>query len=247
MRMNQKSASPTPSADTPHSVGQAVLRREDIPLLRGAGQFVDDLTRDGLLYARFVRSTIAHGQIIHINIEAASRLDGVVAVLTGVDLALADLVPPMDSPDVTEIPRPMLAIDVVRFAGEAVAVVLAQDPYVAEDAAELVEIQIEPWVVVTDPVAATASGAPDLHPHISNVLFEKQAEFGNVDDGFAAAAARVELTLTSPGKPPCRWSPGASWPSRQGRGFGCMHRHRCRTSSAEHCASCLTSSRTTRR
>ncbi len=134
-------------------VGQRIRRREDPRLVTGQGQFVDDLRLEGVLHATFVRSPWAHARITAIDTSAASALDGV-QVLTASELGLG-VNPPLDFLGLDEHwGRPFLAREKVRFAGEAVAVVLAESRELSTDAAELVEVDYEPLAVVTDAVLA---------------------------------------------------------------------------------------------
>lgn len=176
-------------------IGQPMPRHEDDRLLRGEGQFVDDLHTEGLLHARFVRSTIAHGTITRLGVQEAAEVDSVVTVLTAADLELAELTPPIDTPGAVQIGRPILAEHRVRFVGEPVAVVIARDAYAAEDAAELVDIEIDPLDVVTDP---TDSDPPALLHEPSNVLYEGHFSHGAVDEAFTGADIVLERRLRSP-------------------------------------------------
>lgn len=143
-------------------IGQSIRRFEDERLLRGEGRFVESLRIDGCLEAVFVRSQVAHGRIVRIEAEAARRAPGVVAVLTGADLVAAGVRPmkcrrSIDSFDGTpfhEPQRPVLAMDVVRFAGEAIAIVVAETRAAAMNAAELVEVDISTLPVVVDAAMA---------------------------------------------------------------------------------------------
>lgn len=178
------------------SVGRAELRREDPALLRGRGRYVDDITIEGMLHARFVRSPFAHARIRSVDVDAARRLDGVVGVFTAADLALAPLLPPIDTEGVLPVPRPMLAADQLRFVGEAYAVVLAESPYIAEDAADLVGLEAEQLPAVVDPLAAVAPNSVAVHEqHGTNVLYERNF----FSEGFEAAKveeAPIKITRT---------------------------------------------------
>lgn len=188
-------------SDRPPSgaIGRAVGRREDRALLLGSGQFVDDLHLDGMLHARFVRSPFAHGSLLGIDTEAAEATPGTIAVLTAADLDLPPIEIPLEDPGVLPLPRPVLAERVVRFVGEAVAVVLADSPYAAEDGAEAVLLDIDPRPAVVDCVAGAAPDAPLVHDYTTNVLFERQFEAGEgVDAAFCEARVVVEATLVSP-------------------------------------------------
>jgi len=154
---------------TPGSIlGHAVRRREDPRLITGSGRFVDDIHADRCLHGAFVRSTLAHATIHSVDVAAAAAAPGVVAVLTAADLGLPARV---GFPMVPEVfARPPLADGRVRFVGEPVALVVAESPEAAEDAAQLVEIDLEPLEVVVDAEAARRSGSALLFPaHGSNV------------------------------------------------------------------------------
>jgi carbon-monoxide dehydrogenase large subunit len=149
-------------------VGHSVKRLEDRPLLTGAGRFVADLRFADMLEAAFVRSPHAHALIRAIDTGAAQRYPGVHAVFTLADLAplLAQERLPLQfrtaqlPPDITPL---VLAKDEVAFVGEAVAVVIAQTRYIAEDAAALVAVDYETLPAVSDCRQALAPGAPRAH------------------------------------------------------------------------------------
>jgi len=143
-----------PSAD-----GSASLRREDPPLVTGAAVFVDDLVPPGALQAVFVRAPLASARILSVDTAAAAAMDGVAGVFTAADLGLPPL-PADGAPDA--MARPVLAAEVVRFLGEAVAVVVAGTRAQAQDAVEAVEVDYEPLAVLTDPLAALDADAPRL-------------------------------------------------------------------------------------
>jgi carbon-monoxide dehydrogenase large subunit len=182
-------------------IGQPVKRIEDRPLLTGAGRFIADLRFPDMLEAAFVRSPHAHAGIRGIDVSAARRHPGVHAVFT-----LADLSPLLSSerlplqfrtaqlpPDITPL---VLAKDEVSFVGEAVAVVIAQSRYNAEDAAALVAVDYEPLPAVSDCREAIAPGAPRAHrARTSNVLIEFRQSYGDVDAAFARAPRRASIHL----------------------------------------------------
>ena len=146
-------------------VGQSVKRREDPRLLTGHGRYVDDVMLPGMLHCAFVRSDVARGRIVACDVDAARALDGVVAVLTADDLnAHAGVMQPTMLMAMDGAPlRPLAARD-VRFVGEPIVLVVAESRYVAEDAAELVAIEIEPELAVIDPERALEPDAPLVHP-----------------------------------------------------------------------------------
>lgn len=172
--------------------GQA-NRLEDPALLRGAGRFIDDIVRPGMLEAAFVRSPYGHAAINDIETAAALALPGVHAVLT-----FADLKPYLSNPFmVVGLPsslykqnrnRPALAIDEVVHVGEAVAIVIADNRYIAEDAAALVEVHYDPLPAASDCRAALAEDAAWVHRDgPDNLLSEFDIGYGDVDAVFAEA------------------------------------------------------------
>src|SRR6059058_1388877 len=146
--------------------GASIKRREDPRLITGKGQFVDDVRVPGTTYAAFIRSPHAHARIARIDATAAKKLQGVVAVYTGKDLVDGGVKPIPTGWLIPGIKIPAhypLAVDRARYMGDAVAVVIAESPYIARDAADLVDVDYEPLPVVTDAVRATEGGAPKLH------------------------------------------------------------------------------------
>ena len=176
------------------TIGKRLPRLEDRDLLRGKARFVDDIHIEGLLHAVFVRSSHAHAKIISIGKDAALAAPGVRAVLTADDIArhvttdrLVVALP--DRVYKQQRDRPILARNETVHVGEPVAVVIADKPYLAEDAAALVEIDYEPLAAVTDCHAALASDAARAHADAStNLLAEFSSAYGDVDSAFAAAA-----------------------------------------------------------
>jgi carbon-monoxide dehydrogenase large subunit len=154
---------------TPRSIlGHAVRRREDPRLITGTGRYVDDIQPEKCLHVAFVRSTLAHAELRSIDVEAATAAPGVVAVLTAADLGLPARVGFAMVP--AALARPPLAVGHVRFVGEPVALVVAESPGEAVDAAQLVGLDLEPLEVVVDADAARHAGSALLFPaHGSNV------------------------------------------------------------------------------
>ena len=147
-------------------VGARVLRKEDPRLLSGTGTFVDDLAPAHCTFATFVASSEAHARIVSIDVREALRLEGVLAVFTAADFAEYPALPG----GMADLERPALAGNIVRFVGEPLAVVVAEDRYVAADAADAIVVEYEPLPPVATIAAATAAGAPVLFPaHGSNV------------------------------------------------------------------------------
>lgn len=147
-------------------VGAKVLRKEDPRLLSGTGRFVDDLSPAGCVFAEFVMSSEAHARIVSIDVRAALAVEGVLGVYTAEDFA--------EFPDVPgglpDLERPTLARNVVRFVGEPVAIVVAEDRYAAADGVQALEVEYQPLPVMATIGDATAPDAALLHPaHGSNV------------------------------------------------------------------------------
>jgi len=168
--------------------GTAIRRVEDPPLIKGTGTYTDDVDAPGALHAAFVRAEVAHARVAGVDTQAAAGAPGVVGVFTAGDLDLGPLPPGPMAPD--DILRPVLAADRVRFQGEAIAVVVAGTRAEAVDAAELVEVDLDPLEVVVDPERALDEGAPTLFPDKgSNLVFE--AAPGEQEDVLAGADAVV--------------------------------------------------------
>ena len=148
-------------------VGTGVGRKEDPALLTGQARFVDDLTLPGMVWVALVRSPYAHARITSVDVTRARETPGVVAAFSGADLADDWAGPlPMAWPVTEEINNPPhwpLAKDKARFAGDGVAVVVAESRALAKDAAQLVDVEYEPLPVVTDIEAAMADDAPLVH------------------------------------------------------------------------------------
>jgi carbon-monoxide dehydrogenase large subunit len=177
-------------------IGRRMLRVEDRPLLTGTAEFADDIDPAQVAHIRFFRSVVAHARIESVDVNAARTAPGVVAAYASGDVALPPLHPPIENPVAFSPPRPLLADEVVRFAGEPLAAVVAESPYLAEDAADLVDVALEPLAALVDPVAAM--DAEPLHGHPTNVLFDNRLEAGDVDTEFAKAAVVIERTFRSP-------------------------------------------------
>jgi aerobic carbon-monoxide dehydrogenase large subunit len=177
-------------SETAPYVGRSIRRVEDPRLVRGAGMYTDDVRLHDLVHAAFVRSPHAHARILRIETAAARAVPGVTAVLTGADVnEHCGLVPCAASiPDLKAPKHTVLAGDRVYFVGHPVAVVVAVDPYVARDAAELVDVEYDPLPAVTNPEDALASGAPLAHPDLgTNMAFKTATTGGDIDDAFRRA------------------------------------------------------------
>src|SRR5689334_11312422 len=147
--------------------GASIKRSEDPRILTGAGRYVDDIKLPGMLHAAFVRSPLAHARVVAVDVSAARALPGVVAVLTGTDLEAVTI--PGQDPLFAMMggagPKPeytLLATDKVRFAGDPVAVVVAESRYLAEDGCDLVEVDYEDLPPVASASFALDAGSPPL-------------------------------------------------------------------------------------
>jgi carbon-monoxide dehydrogenase large subunit len=174
-------------------VGTSVRRLEDPPLVTGRGAFAGDVAFPHMLHMRLVRSAHAHGRIVSIDASAALALPGVAAVWTSADVAE---IPPIDFrltrvEGLAPYRQPILARERVRYVGEPVAAVFATDPYVAEDAADLVAVEVEDLPVVLD-----ASAPPsEFEPGRSTEPAIVEKAYGDVAAAFRDPALVVELDL----------------------------------------------------
>lgn len=179
-------------------IGTSTERVEDEALLRGLGRYADDVaTLPGTLHATVVRSPHAHARIIALNTDKVMTMPGVHGVLTGADVAL------LAAPFAVGVRQPMehwcVAVDKVRYVGEPVCVVIAENRYLAEDAAEEVIVDYEVLPAVIDTVTACSSKAAVLHDAVgSNVVNERNFRYGEPEDAFKEAEHIVSLQLSYP-------------------------------------------------
>jgi aerobic carbon-monoxide dehydrogenase large subunit len=179
------------------AIGTSIPRKEDPRLLRGLGRFGADFTRPGQLWARVVRSPVAHGRLRPPGTKRAARADGVVTVVTAASLPPGLAIPvrlQVQDADLSGYLQPLLAADTVRYVGEPVAVVVAEDPYAAEDAAELVDLDIDEAPAVLDAAAAAGPDAPWLFPG-GNVAADFTLGYGDVAGAFTRADRIVEIEV----------------------------------------------------
>ena len=179
----------------PQWVGRRMARREDAELLTGQGRYIGDLHRPGMLHAVFLRSPFPHARIGSIDTQAALAMPGVRCVLTGADLP-ADIAPQPNTHlfGERETPYYALARERVRYAGEPVAVIVAESPYLAEDARDAIVVDWDPLPSVGDAELALADGAPLVWPDRDwpdNVCATFETEMGDVDSAFDDAAVVV--------------------------------------------------------
>ena len=178
-------------------VGADLPRKEDPALVRGSIAYVDDLRFPGMLHAAVLRSPHAHARIVAIDTTAARALPGVHAVLTGPD-SLAHI-GPLARFCAEEVVEHAIAVDKVRYQGEAVVAVAAESRYVAEDALALIRVEYEPLPVLASAEQAMAPGAALVHDNLgSNVVYQHAFTFGDVDADFAAADRVIRRELRWP-------------------------------------------------
>jgi len=202
-------AVPAPLPRTPGYVGRPLNRPRDDMLVAGLGSFVADLRDRRMLEAHFVRSELAHARILGVDVSGARAVPRVVAAYAAGDLPDLPAVPPSPrSAAPVAMRRPALATDRVRFAGEPVAVVLAEDRYAAEDGGAEVSVELDPLPAVPDPARALAPGAPALFDGLPNLAGVQ--EYGSaVDDVLAGAPVVVESVAVSPRVAPMSIEPRA--------------------------------------
>jgi len=175
-------------------IGRSVERLEDPPLVTGRGRYAADISFPHQLHMRIVRSNHAHGKIVSIDTSAAKALPGVVAVWTAADIPE---VPPVDFREgriekLEPYRQPVLATDRVRYVGDPVAAVFAEDAYIAEDAADLVTMEIDELPVLLDAEAEPGEFSPGRNTEATIV----RQGYGDVDAALRGAHAVVELELT---------------------------------------------------
>jgi len=220
-------------ASLPHAkfgVGQSVSRKEDPRLLTGGGRYTDDIVLERQAYASVLRSPYAHGELRGIDTGPALALPGVIAVVTGADLVAAGYNPlpcplPIKSHDGAPLivpDRHALAVGRVRYAGEAVALVVADSRAAARDGAEAIELDVEPLPAVTDLEAAIAPGAPQLHDEApGNVALDwRYGDRDAIAAAFEGAAHVTRLKLANSRIVVASMEPRgavAEWDDRTGR------------------------------
>jgi CO/xanthine dehydrogenase Mo-binding subunit len=176
-------------------VGQPVTRLEDLPLVTGRGRFAGDVSFPNQVHMRVVRSGHAHGEIVSIDVSRARAAAGVVAIWTAADVAGLRPIALREGPDEKLDPylQPVLAAKRVRYVGEPVAVVFAEDAYLAEDAADLVNVEVREL----PPVLAAHEAPVEFAPGRSTEPLIIRKGYGDVDAAFRTAHAVVELDLST--------------------------------------------------
>ena len=203
-------------------IGRSMTRREDQRLLTGRGQFIADFELPAMLHAVFVRSPVAHAHIRTIDVSRAAVAPGVVFALTGPELVKE--LPPVPDTQLA-LPskwtalvqhkfinpqQPLLAYDKVRHVGEAVAVIVAESRHAAEDAAQLVTLDLEPLPAVLDPEQALGAGATIVHDKFStNLIGGFAVGKGDVEVGAGARPAPAAAAVSP--SPLCRHADGMPW------------------------------------
>lgn len=193
-------------------VGQNVKRKEDHRLLTGNGRFVGDIRLQNMVEAAILRSTYAHAKINSIDVSAAKACKGVIDVVTAADLEgkvkpftefVEFTLPPILEEDIKPLikknPEPMLAKDKVTFVGQAIAIVVAEDRYAAEDALSLIKVSYEPLPVVTDPYETIKENATIIHEELGNntqALFH--VKIGDMDTLLSKAEHVLKARIKTP-------------------------------------------------
>lgn len=181
-------------------VGTSVGRREDLRLLRGQGRFVGDLGLPGMLEGAVLRSPVAHGRIVRIDVSRARSLPGVAAVYTAADLGGVPPIPTtiIPKPELVAFFQQPLAPEKVRYVGEPLAFVVASSRAVAEDALELIDLEIDPLEAFVDARRAGEAGIPQLHAtSAGNICDRFHAARGDAAAAMAAAPLRLKAKLAT--------------------------------------------------
>src|SRR5215467_4515925 len=177
-------------------LGKARPRKEDARLVTGQTNWTDNIVLPGMLHMAFLRSPYAHARITSVDVSAAKQLPGVIAAFSGADFADEQGSLPCAWPvteDIVIPPHPPMAVDEVRYVGEAVAVVVARDRYTAADAMTLVDVSYEPLPPVLDMRTALDEGSPKVH-EAGNKSFEWNFANGDIDAAFRDAPVVIERT-----------------------------------------------------
>ncbi len=178
-------------------IGRPLKRREDHRLLVGSGRYVDDISPQGCAHVVLLRSPHAHARIARLDVEAARRAPGVVAIVTGAEVKHLQPMPiNRIFPDMRVPPHPIIADGLVHAAGTPVAAVVAEGVYAARDACELVEVTYEPLQALPEPEGAMADGAATLYPEIAgNRSFVRALREGDVARAVAGAAHVASIRI----------------------------------------------------
>jgi len=190
------------TSTTESLIGKPIPRQEDPRLLRGRGRYVDDIPEPAhTLHLGFVLSPHAHARIVSIDASAALEMEGVVAVYTGRDFVdcIGSLTPDKEQPGFQRVGREAMPVDKVRFVGESVAVVVAVNRYIAEDAVDAIFVEYEELPVIADMDAALQPGSACVHEGTTdNILFRAAMKTEGFDEAMSAAHIQVRDTFYSP-------------------------------------------------
>jgi len=180
-------------------IGTRTPRKEDPKLIRGGGTFTDDVTLPAMVYVSLVRSPHAHARIRRIDAAAARKEPGVVTIVTGKDAEATGVLPVFITvPGLNGTKHMPLATDKARYAGDAIAAVVADTRHAAKRAAELVTVDYEPLPVIVDATKALETGAPILHEELgTNLAFTYPVKGGDIDKAFRDAEATVKLRIVN--------------------------------------------------
>jgi len=180
-------------------VGKRIPLRDAVEKVKGGVVFTSDISSKGMLYGKILRSPVPHARIRHIDISKALKLRGVKAVITAKDTPLIKF-----SISPTWADKLILADKIVRYIGDEIAAVAAVDEEIAEEALELIEVDLEELPAVFDPIEAMKSGAPLVHEGVeSNISRVLSMECGSVHDGFAEADTILEDTFSTQAQSHC--------------------------------------------
>jgi carbon-monoxide dehydrogenase large subunit len=207
----------TATTDAPVAeLGRARLRKEDARLVTGQTNWTDNLTLPGMLHMAFLRSPYAHARISRVDVSGAIGMPGVVAAFSGADFAEEQGSLPCAwpvTPDIVIPPHPPMAVDEVRYVGEAVAVVVARDRYMAADALAAIDVDYEPLPPVLDIRTALDDDSPKVH-EAGNKSYEWVFANGDMDAAFGSAPVVLERDFRQQRLIPCAMEPRAvlaSW------------------------------------
>jgi aerobic carbon-monoxide dehydrogenase large subunit len=197
-------------ADVPQpELGRARLRKEDARLITGQTNWTDNIRLSGMLHMAFARSPFAHAKISRVDVSAALKMPGVVAAFAGADFAAEQGSLPCAWPvteDIVIPAHPPMAVDEVRYVGEAVAVVVARDRYAAADAVAAIDVDYEPLPPVLDMRTALEPDAPRVHAE-GNKSYEWVFAAGDADAAFSGAPVVLERTYRQQRLIPCAMEP----------------------------------------
>jgi carbon-monoxide dehydrogenase large subunit len=204
--------------------GSGIKRREDPRLITGQARYTDDLALPGMVHMAVVRSPYAHARVKRVDARKAAAMPGVLGIFTGQQMKDAGFGPipcawVVPNSETKTPPYPPIALDVVRYAGNAVAIVVADDRYRARDAADAVQVEYEPLPAVADAWKAAQPGAPQLHAEVpGNVCFHWKVSGGDIEGAFKGAEVVVKEKILNqrlipnamePRAALAQWSPAA--------------------------------------